>query len=35
MPSPAIVEQIERDYSASVKIEHLNLEDIFLEMHHD
>jgi ABC-2 type transport system ATP-binding protein len=33
--SPAIVEQIERDYAASVKIEHLNLEDIFLEMHHD
>jgi ABC-2 type transport system ATP-binding protein len=33
--SPAVVEQIEKQYSASVKVENLNLEDIFLEMHHD
>jgi ABC-2 type transport system ATP-binding protein len=33
--SPAIVEQIARQYSASVKVEDLNLEDIFLEMHHE
>jgi ABC-2 type transport system ATP-binding protein len=33
--SAEMVEQIERDHSASVKIEDLNLEDIFLELHHE
>lgn len=31
--SPAVVEEIERLYGATVRIENLNLEDIFLEMH--
>jgi ABC-2 type transport system ATP-binding protein len=32
--SPDLLESIERDYSASVRVEDLSLEDIFLEMQH-
>ena len=31
-PDP-LIESLRRDYAADVKVEHLNLEDIFLEMH--
>src|SRR5437764_2742147 len=31
--TPQLVEEIERNYGATVRIENLNLEDIFLEMH--
>ena len=36
MPGAAgksMLESIRKDYDASVRVEHLNLEDIFLEMH--
>jgi ABC-2 type transport system ATP-binding protein len=33
--SPAVVEEVRRNYAASVRVEDLNLEDIFLEMQHD
>ena len=32
--SSEVLETIKRDYDASVRVEDLNLEDIFLEMHH-
>jgi ABC-2 type transport system ATP-binding protein len=32
--SPAIVEEIKRNYAATVGVQDLNLEDIFLELHH-
>jgi ABC-2 type transport system ATP-binding protein len=32
--SDEVLESIRRDYDASIRIEDLNLEDIFLEMHH-
>jgi ABC-2 type transport system ATP-binding protein len=33
--SDEMLESIRKDYDASVRVEDLNLEDIFLEMHHD
>jgi ABC-2 type transport system ATP-binding protein len=33
--SDEVLESIRKDYDASVRVEDLNLEDIFLEMHHD
>ena len=32
--SPALIEQIRRNYAATVGVQDLNLEDIFLELHH-
>jgi ABC-2 type transport system ATP-binding protein len=32
--SPALIEGIRRDYAATVGVQDLNLEDIFLELHH-
>ncbi len=34
LASEAILDDIRKDYDASVRVEDLNLEDIFLEMHH-
>ena len=33
--SPAVVEEIRQNYAATVGVQDLNLEDIFLELHHD
>ena len=32
--SPQLVEEIRRTYAATVGVQDLNLEDIFLELHH-
>jgi hypothetical protein len=32
--SPQLVEEIRRNYAATVGVQDLNLEDIFLELHH-
>jgi ABC-2 type transport system ATP-binding protein len=32
---PQVLEGIRRDYGATVGVQDLNLEDIFLELHHD
>jgi hypothetical protein len=32
--TPELVAQIARDLSATVTVENLNLDDIFLELHH-